>query len=74
MKSTKILVWFLGLSSYKPLACSRPSVSGSVRRAAGERGKNEEGLGREESRAPSLPLSHLESLDFSLAAVFVRFH
>ena len=28
------------------LACSRPSVSGSVRRAAGERGKSEEGLGR----------------------------
>ena len=54
------------------IACSRPSVSGSVRRAAGERGKSEEGLGREDgARAPSLPLSHLESIDFSLAAVFV---
>ena len=42
-------------------------------RRASERGKNEEGLGREDG-APSLPLSHLESLDFSLAAVFVRFH
>ena len=52
--------------------CSRPSVSGSVRRAAGQRGKNEEGLGRE-ARLPSLPLSHLDSLAFSLAAVFVRF-
>ena len=46
-----------------------------LRRAAGERGKNEEGLGREDgARAPSLPLSHLESLDFSLVTVFVRFH
>ena len=46
---------------------------GPIGRAAGERGKNEEGLGREDgARAPSLP--HLESLDFSLAAVFVRFH
>ena len=35
------------------LACSRPSVSGSVRRAAAERGKNEEGLGREDG-APAL--------------------
>ena len=37
-----------------PLACSRPSVSGSVRREAGERGKNEEGLGREAPLAPAL--------------------
>ena len=34
----------------KRLACSRPSVGGAVRRAAGERGKNEEGLGREDTR------------------------
>ena len=31
-------------STKRGLACSRPSVSGSVRRAAGERGKNEEGI------------------------------
>ena len=37
------------------LACSRPSVSGSVRRAAGERGKNEEGLGREDGASPLAP-------------------
>ena len=47
------------------VACSRPSVSGSVR-AAGERGKNERGLGRD--GALSLPRL------FSLAAGFVRYH
>ena len=40
------------------LACSRPSVSGSVRRAAGKRGKNEEGLGRVLNR-----LKLIESLE-----------
>ena len=35
--------WGLITHSRKNIACSRPSVSGSVRRAAGERGKNEEG-------------------------------
>ena len=30
------------------LASSGPSVDGAIRRAAGEQGKNEEGLGREE--------------------------
>ena len=42
-------------------------------RRASEEKMRPGGLGRED-RAPSLPLSHLESLDFSLAAVFVRFH
>ena len=44
------------------LACSRPSVGGAVRRAPGERGKNEGG------RALA------DSLAFLLAAVFVRYH
>ena len=57
------------------LACSRPSVGVAVRRAAAKQGKNEEGLGREDApRPPSLPLSHLVSLAFSFAAVFVRYH
>ena len=57
------------------VACSRPSVSGSVRRAAGERGKNEEGLGRprvfpEPPRSRSLTLNRLifRSLLFSFAS------
>ena len=63
------------------VACSRPSVGGAVRRAPGERGKNEgiwEGRARERlsflPRPLSLPLSRFDSLTFSLAAVFVRHH
>ena len=39
------------------IACSRPPVSGSVRRAAGVRGKNEEGLGREDGASSQSPLA-----------------
>ena len=48
------------------VACSRPSVSGSVQRAADERGKMR--------TPPLLPLSNLKSLDVSLTAVFVCYH
>ena len=42
--------------------------------SGGRARKNEEGLGREDARTPLLPLSRLDSLTFSLAAVFVRYH
>ena len=69
---------FTFLNAYKispsTLACSRSSVSGAVRRASRERGENEEGLGSEDARPPSLRLSRRDSLAFSLDAVFVRYH
>ena len=69
--------------TFKPLsgkvACSRPLVGGAVRRAPGERGKNEGGLGREDAFCLSFPdpprsRFRLDSLGFLLADVFVRYH
>ena len=74
---------FVRLKTFKPLsgkvACSRPSVGGAVRRAPGERGKIEGGLGREDAFCLSFPdpprfRSRLDSLAFLLANVFVRYH
>ena len=58
------------------IACSRPSVSGAVRRAAGKQGKNEEGLGKEDS-FPDHPRSRslvFIRLLFFTRSVFVRYH
>ena len=59
------------LSDFCPIvcgvACSRPSVGGAVRRAAGERGKNDEGLGtKPRSLSPWLAWFFLSPM-FSLA-------
>ena len=54
-----------------------PSVGGAIRRAPGQRGKNEGGLGREEVLSfpdPPRSRSRLDLLVFSLADLFVHYH